>query len=747
MAQSIERVLQSSECITAFRAAIKSLFKNNKLCPKTFRQYESSCSSLVLWDSAYGVSKGELDETLTQSRRLSQAVLEPLVSICKTLSKRLLPLLSDEDELSHLQYALAALATEAGAGLDEDDSSSIASESGTKPPSLAETNKWDEIAEDLLTDVQCLVDLKSLMGTPAPDVTRPQESQYQAEAQLEPPFAFREQISNKFPNADATIVDRLAKANWERFLRTSELRAGNLISKQENENEKNASSRAETLPPQSEQISKFNDSGLGTSIHTDSAYAETAMSYHHDDQTSVRIPLLPAKDKKGEVFECLACGRDVRAHNNSMWKKHLFTDLQPWICHYLDCSNGHTSFSDREGWIEHLALEHAMEPEWKSFQCPFCLETTGCGKTVITKHLSSHMEEISPSALSLGDDPGKHSASGDLEEHDGKEHAFKCATGHCKTNRLGWSNMNEFLSHVHSEHPRSRCVSDDCPPIFLDGDHFDTHVRTVHLGSNPCIISSHWSIDESKMFWRLLDLHGSHWAAISKSLPQKTPSMVKNYYTTQKDRCLQSGQGNVETANKGLQRTQQPGVLGNGVHQQIQVPHMPVWNPEAKAMVDAMDLPPQLISQIPHLPGEVKKWRDLKIWLSQNDILPQNLRGQLGDWQQYQFYILMDRRASMERQQQQPIPNHTAISILSQPGLMDTRPMNSIPAHVLQVTPQEMKELRASRPNLDKVPDEHLRLFMQQMKKNDWLYRINKEAAAAAAEQSTEKMKKPQTED
>ncbi|KAF3004553.1 hypothetical protein E8E14_002955 [Neopestalotiopsis sp. 37M] len=42
-----------------------------------------------------------------------------------------------------------------------------------------------------------------------------------------------------------------------------------------------------------------------------------------------------------------------------------------------------------------VALDHKLEPHWKSFECPLCLASTGAGMVAVTKHLGTHLEEIS----------------------------------------------------------------------------------------------------------------------------------------------------------------------------------------------------------------------------------------------------------------------------------------------------------------------------------------------------------------
>ncbi len=79
------------------------------------------------------------------------------------------------------------------------------------------------------------------------------------------------------------------------------------------------------------------------------------------------------------------------------FRNHLYLDLQPYVCLEPNCPGD--SFATRIAWISHIALEHDFEPGWHARTCPLCYESTGEGKFAIIRHLGSHLEEISLSAL------------------------------------------------------------------------------------------------------------------------------------------------------------------------------------------------------------------------------------------------------------------------------------------------------------------------------------------------------------
>lgn len=192
-------------------------------------------------------------------------------------------------------------------GSDFDDSDSDSS-------SVSLSSDWDEIAEDIWTDVQCLHDLDPLIRFPAPDIIQPSRDTQQEPVEWQPHIAYTDRIKFRFPDADPSLVDRLARANLERFQKGKADRRKNQSAGIKSDEV------AGTIAEYTEPLSKFNDSGIGTSINTGSAYAETVMSYRQEGGESVKIPPLSKEAKQGKPFECVACGRKLVITNSSVWK-------------------------------------------------------------------------------------------------------------------------------------------------------------------------------------------------------------------------------------------------------------------------------------------------------------------------------------------------------------------------------------------------------------------------------------------
>lgn len=209
-------------------------------------------------------------------------------------------------------------ATEAETNLHQGyhDCSDTGYDSDSGFSSASVSSDWDEIAEDIRTDVQCLQDLDALIKSPAPDIVQVSKDNQKASVDWKPHLTYTDRIRTRFPRVKQSLADRLGRANWERFLRGSADREKN----QNGSPELTGNEGAATVAHRTEAVSKFHDSGLGTSINTGSAYPETVMSYRREGGESIRIPPLPKEAKQGKDFECVACGQRLIIRNSAAWK-------------------------------------------------------------------------------------------------------------------------------------------------------------------------------------------------------------------------------------------------------------------------------------------------------------------------------------------------------------------------------------------------------------------------------------------
>ncbi|CRK22415.1 hypothetical protein BN1723_002855 [Verticillium longisporum] len=400
------------EVVRAFRSVLRRV-KSRKDLPRSLsHRLDKSCGSLTLWAAGYGVREGELDDALAKSRSLRRSISELLLSIGKAVSEELIPRLGLGDDASVDVSSLRAATADASAALSEDrrrrnraspgakDDSSSSSSSSSSFSSGEEMYELDDATEDIANAVRCLLDLDSLIEAPAADQIQPEEHVNPSiEISCSPHQRFSERIAYRFPLAHGELVDRLARANLDRLQRTQMERRRNVLTKQEPEQSAVPSVVEVDQVSRTEGSTKFNDSGLGSSVRTASAYAETTMSYRQNESHSVRIPPLPAGAKLGVCFECMACNRTVSIRSNSAWKKHLYLDLKPWVCHDISCAYGDRPFPNRREWVNHLAQHHDFEVSSETINCPLCHEKMSEEKLKVIAHLAAHLEEISLAAL------------------------------------------------------------------------------------------------------------------------------------------------------------------------------------------------------------------------------------------------------------------------------------------------------------------------------------------------------------
>jgi len=121
-------------------------------------------------------------------------------------------------------------------------------------------------------------------------------------------------IRTRFQQANFDLVDKLRKANWDRFKRL-EAQKSSLIA---NDESCLFHECTETVAASS----KFQDSGLGTSVPATTVYAATVASWASTaaDEGHPRIPPLSEDAKKGNPFTCDACGRKIRVSETKMWR-------------------------------------------------------------------------------------------------------------------------------------------------------------------------------------------------------------------------------------------------------------------------------------------------------------------------------------------------------------------------------------------------------------------------------------------
>nr|RBQ98546.1 hypothetical protein FVER53263_03599 [Fusarium verticillioides] len=103
---------------------------------------------------------------------------------------------------------------------------------------------------------------------------------------------------------------------------------------------------------------------------SDAGRSQTSWATSAANPERRKIPALPAEAENGP-FECPFCFMMVSVSSRNRWKKHVFSDLFPYICVELGCPAPDQDFQRRHQWAGHVKKYH-----WKTWTCKL-----GCNKT------------------------------------------------------------------------------------------------------------------------------------------------------------------------------------------------------------------------------------------------------------------------------------------------------------------------------------------------------------------------------
>ncbi|MCJ1242896.1 hypothetical protein MMC30_000092 [Trapelia coarctata] len=103
-------------------------------------------------------------------------------------------------------------------------------------------------------------------------------------------------------------------------------------------------------------------------------------SVDEQERRTIEVPPLPEIAQGGAPFECQYCFTIQSVKNPRAWKKHVFSDLEPYMCTFEDCSS--QLFSSRQMWFAHELSVHRRE-----WVCGHCSSTYESEET-FTAHMN-----------------------------------------------------------------------------------------------------------------------------------------------------------------------------------------------------------------------------------------------------------------------------------------------------------------------------------------------------------------------
>ncbi|KAH0595432.1 hypothetical protein MHUMG1_06607 [Metarhizium humberi] len=149
-------------------------------------------------------------------------------------------------------------------------------------------------------------------------------------------------IEERFPKADPVLRDRLLQGvlSRRRVLRYAQEHKEELAkeapSPQDEEGDEN-------------EISDCDDDETASDISNSSSLLS---------DMSIRVPPMPLMGQEGKPFECPCCLSMIEAKNRKEWKRHVFTEMRPYVCTFADCKEPGELFGSRDEWYSHELLYH-----------------------------------------------------------------------------------------------------------------------------------------------------------------------------------------------------------------------------------------------------------------------------------------------------------------------------------------------------------------------------------------------------
>ncbi|RPB29195.1 hypothetical protein L211DRAFT_882026, partial [Terfezia boudieri ATCC MYA-4762] len=206
-------------------------------------------------------------------------------------------------------------------------------------------------------------------------------------------------IGTKFPTAESYLIQRLGKANTRRrqLMKYYRQHHGTIARYINQERESGFIIKASTTIANSTAVKSQT---TVSTIKQDAFHVYDVPPGPDDDQVSqtsyatsanhqrIRIAQPPNPDAayNGTPFECPYCFQIISIRDRCAWRKHVYRDLQPYICTYKDCARPEKQYSSLHDWYGHEIQVHRRE--W------YC---NVCSKTMLNRALfEEHVEQTHP---------------------------------------------------------------------------------------------------------------------------------------------------------------------------------------------------------------------------------------------------------------------------------------------------------------------------------------------------------------
>ena len=347
---------------------------------RSIGRWDDQMGRLKMWAGnigAHQTGQSSLENRLRDASHIRDQIIELLKDICDVFSE------------------VEAILLEQLRG-DESDSSSDSDQGDSLDEDLA------QLLETFQTCVNGLFTMSLLVRKPVKhDFLKMTPSREVAAFE---PFD-KEHVRNKFPQASEPIVERLGLAITRRrhYLRYRDRHQAKLnqgLIEGDGPTGRDLALSATTVTTVAK-VQEYEDN------RSEASDATTVFL-----KGSITIPPIPKGAEPGIPFVCPYCFVVICPKNHRGWEKHIFQDLQPYICTFQDCPTPAATYATRREWVSHMIQSHRdgwvrkgdIKDEIEAgLQCSLCASTFGTENEII-QDVATHLQELALFVLPRYDD-------------------------------------------------------------------------------------------------------------------------------------------------------------------------------------------------------------------------------------------------------------------------------------------------------------------------------------------------------
>lgn len=298
-----------------------------------------------------------------------------------------------QQQIIRLLENLAAQLEDTRTVLTEGEDFDVESINGSDSGNEESQSELQQLRSNIASLISCLFEISILVRKPARHDVRIGSKDIDLAAYE---WADRRHVKDKFPTAHDEIVSRLGHAITHRrkYLRYRERHAAKLRQGIDRDVEQDGQpGRSEILSEtiatdvRNRGVDNDVDDNASDSGFTQTSYASTLIS-----GSRITVPTAPEASRSGAPFECPYCYCIVTAPNLRSWSRHVFNDLEPYVCTDMDCKTPNKLYSTRHEWLHHMKIAHRHH-ENETHACALCGDHQR-DQASLGRHVARHLQEL-----------------------------------------------------------------------------------------------------------------------------------------------------------------------------------------------------------------------------------------------------------------------------------------------------------------------------------------------------------------